>query len=97
VYNAQECASRKIFYPTNICYDVHGGASMYEVGRCLLRYRLKEAKMSQRDLAIKVGKSETTISDYIANRQKMSYATAYSIAKVLHCHMEDLYEMKLKR
>ncbi|WP_156290740.1 helix-turn-helix transcriptional regulator [Oceanobacillus salinisoli] len=64
----------------------------YKVGRCLLRYRLKEAGMTQRELAEKLGVSEPQINKYVNNRQGMSYQVAYNIAIILGCRMEDLYE-----
>jgi DNA-binding XRE family transcriptional regulator len=63
-----------------------------KVGRCLLKERLKEAKMSQKTLAQKVGKSKQRISDYANDRVQMSMATAREIAQVLGCHIDDLYE-----
>ena len=45
---------------SNFCYDlVLGGGCVYEVGRCLLRYRLKEARMSQQELSEKIKMSKT--------------------------------------
>lgn len=70
---------------------------MYEVGRCLLRYRLKEARMSQQELSEKIKMSKTQISDYIHNRRKMSLSTAKTIAEAVGCTIDDLYEWKKVR
>lgn len=64
----------------------------FKVGRCLLRYRLHDAKMSQTDLAIKARMSRTRINDYVHNRREMTLGTAKTIAKILRCHIDDLYE-----
>lgn len=66
---------------------------LYKVGRCLLRNRLEEAHMSQAELAEKLGITKQQINKYINNINVMSYQTAYNIASILKCDMEDLYEM----
>lgn len=65
---------------------------MYKVGKCLLRYRLIDARMSQTDLAVKLNMSKGRINDYINNRREMSLGTAKSIAAALRCNIDDLYE-----
>lgn len=64
----------------------------YEVGRCLLRYILKEKGMTQSDLANKLGVTEQQINKYVNNRQKMSLKVAKNISAILGCQIEDLYE-----
>lgn len=64
----------------------------FKVGRCLLRYRLQKAGMTQRELAYRIGVTEQQVNKYVNNRQGMSYEVAYNIAHVLRCRMEDLYE-----
>ncbi|MED0709674.1 helix-turn-helix transcriptional regulator [Aneurinibacillus aneurinilyticus] len=61
-------------------------------GRCLLRNRLAERKMTQVELAEKLELKPQRISDYIYNRRPMSLNVAKSISDVLHCNIEDLYE-----
>ncbi|MFW5436237.1 helix-turn-helix transcriptional regulator [Paenibacillus apiarius] len=61
-------------------------------GRCLLKLRLKEARMRQVDLAYKTGYSVQAISNYANNRSYMSPEVMMTIAKALYCKMEDLYE-----
>ncbi|MEB8651888.1 helix-turn-helix transcriptional regulator [Bacillus cereus] len=65
---------------------------MYVVGKCLLKDRLRDAKMTQQDLAIAINRPKTRISEYARNKKAMSLATAKSIAVVLKCHIDDLYE-----
>lgn len=64
----------------------------YKVGRCLLRYRLKEAGMTQVDLAAKMNVKPQQINKYVTNERVMSLQTAYNIASILHCQIEELYE-----
>lgn len=64
----------------------------YVVGRCLLREKLKDADMTQAELAIKLNVTEQQINKYVNNRQGMSLRVAKNIASVLNCTIEDLYE-----
>jgi transcriptional regulator with XRE-family HTH domain len=66
--------------------------SAFRPGKCLLRLRLKQAKMTQRQLAERVNLSPQMISHYIFNRKVMNLETAKAIADVLNCNIEDLYE-----
>lgn len=66
------------------------------VGKCLLQNLLNRRHMTQVDLSDLTGISKTQISEYIANTRKMSLANAKLIAYVLKCHMDDLYEWKIK-
>ncbi|EJW16876.1 helix-turn-helix transcriptional regulator [Paenibacillus alvei] len=61
-------------------------------GRCLLKLRLKEARMRQVDLAFITGYSVQAISNYANNRSYMSPEAMYTISKALRCGMDDLYE-----
>lgn len=63
----------------------------YRIGRCLLRSCLEERNMTQQELANRLGVTVQQINKYVLNRQKMSLETAYSIARILDCHIEDLY------
>ncbi|TLS37775.1 helix-turn-helix domain-containing protein [Pseudalkalibacillus caeni] len=65
----------------------------YKVGRCLLRKRLREVKMTQMELSLKTGIPLQQISDYVNHRRKsMSLNTAKTIATELSCNIDDLYE-----
>lgn len=61
-------------------------------GRCLLKQRLREARMRQVDLANKTGYSVQAISNYALNRSQMSPEVMYTVAKALYCRMDELYE-----
>jgi putative transcriptional regulator len=53
--------------------------------------------MTQVDLSIKTGIAKTQINEYISGTRKMSLANAYLISRELKCHIEDLYEWKVKK
>lgn len=61
-------------------------------GRCLLKRQLKQAKMTQKQLAKRLNKSEQRISDYVNSRVQMSLGTCKTVAEILNCSIEDLYE-----
>lgn len=65
---------------------------MEEVGRCLIKDRLRIVKLTQQELADKLGMSKTQISDYANDHRKMSLKTARKVAQALDCHIDDLYE-----
>jgi putative transcriptional regulator len=65
-------------------------------GKCLLLNLLEKRRMTQSDLAAMTGISKTQINEYIANTRKMSLANAYLISLALRCHIEDLYQWKIK-
>jgi transcriptional regulator with XRE-family HTH domain len=64
----------------------------YTVGRCLLRERLNDIKMSQQELAEKMDITVQQINKYVLNKQGMSLRVAKNIAVILGCHIDDLYE-----
>lgn len=63
-----------------------------EYGRCLLADRLREARMTQQELADKAGIDKRQISDYVVERRVMSLLTAVKVAKALKCDVTALYE-----
>ncbi|NRD80341.1 helix-turn-helix transcriptional regulator [Bacillus sp. BRMEA1] len=65
----------------------------YKIGKCLLSVHLQKKRMSQQELADRVGKTKQTISRYVKNQSIMSYEAAVNIAAELNCEMEDLYEI----
>lgn len=65
---------------------------MYTVGKCLLADRLRRTGISQQRLAELTGIRKTQISDYVHNRRVMNIRNAKTIATVLNCHIDDLYE-----
>lgn len=62
-------------------------------GRCRLRYLLAKSKMTQVELVRRTGYSKQQISNWVNNRELMSFEAAATIAYVLRCHIEDLYEL----
>lgn len=64
----------------------------YQVGRCLLRFRLQLAKMSQAELARRLGITKQQVSKYVNGDRQMSLKTAKNVASLLKCSIEDLYE-----
>lgn len=62
------------------------------LGRCLLQQRLRERKMSQIELSLATGISESMISKYANNYKVMSLKQAKLISDVLHCLIEELYD-----
>lgn len=69
----------------------------FRAGKCLLRLRLSEAGMTQKQLSERVNLSPQMISHYIFNRKVMSLENAMSIASVLNCSIEDLYLWEYER
>jgi predicted transcriptional regulator len=68
----------------------------YEPGRCLLHHWYRVTGISQRDVHIITGISESQLSDYAHDRKKMGSAIRYTIAKALKLPNSDmLYEWRL--
>lgn len=65
---------------------------MYDVGKCLLSDRLLQARMTQQELADKLGVTKQQINHYSTERRIMTLPVARNIAYVLRCDIEDLYE-----
>lgn len=66
----------------------------YKVGNCLINDRLKERHLTQAELAKKTGIPRQQINDFTSNRRVATLGNAKSIADVLKCRIEDLYEFK---
>lgn len=65
----------------------------YDPGRCRLLQLYKETGISQREVHIKTGISESQLSDYAHNRKNMGSGTRYTIARALKLpSSDDLYE-----
>ncbi|MEK4980798.1 helix-turn-helix domain-containing protein [Bacillus sp. FSL K6-6540] len=60
---------------------------------CRLRILLSKAGMTQAELSRKTGYSPQQISNWVNDREKMSFEAAATVAYVLECHMEELYEL----
>ncbi|WP_082672973.1 helix-turn-helix domain-containing protein [Paenibacillus senegalimassiliensis] len=62
-------------------------------GRCRLRYLLAREEMRQIDLSKRTGYSRHQISNWVNNRELMSWEAGLTVSFILNCHMEDLYEI----
>jgi transcriptional regulator with XRE-family HTH domain len=67
---------------------------LFKVGRCRISDLLAHRGMTQRQLADRTGLSTQYISDKANNRgpRGMTLENAKTIAAVLGCHIDDLYE-----
>ncbi|WP_276311052.1 helix-turn-helix domain-containing protein [Paenibacillus silvae] len=57
-----------------------------------MKVRIIEARTTQAQLSRRTGYSPQQISNWIHNRDKMSYEAAALCAIILNCHAEDFYE-----
>jgi transcriptional regulator with XRE-family HTH domain len=64
----------------------------FEVGRSLLPDRLRERGMSQSELARKLNRNKSQISDIVNRRSAVRLELAKELAHALGCSIEDLYE-----
>ncbi|WP_280754178.1 helix-turn-helix transcriptional regulator [Paenibacillus sp. LBL] len=64
----------------------------FSQGRCLLKQRLAQRRMTQSELSRRTGYSRQLISHYANNRAYMSPGAMRTISYVLRCDMEDLYD-----
>ena len=67
---------------------------MYEVGKCLLPDLLVQARITQQELADKLGVTKQQINTYTSNKRLMSLTTAINIAIILKCDVTQLYVIK---
>lgn len=64
----------------------------FEVGRSYLRERLEERRMTQSELARKLNRDKSQISDIANRRSVVRLELAKELAHALGCSIEDLYE-----
>lgn len=67
----------------------------YVVGKCLLSDRLIQVRMTQQELAARLGVTKQQINSYTTNRRVMNLTTAKNIASIVKCEVTDLYEWVL--
>ncbi|MUT67590.1 helix-turn-helix transcriptional regulator [Paenibacillus sp. NEAU-GSW1] len=65
-----------------------------ELGICLLDERLAEKGMTALQLAAALQYKPERIADYMENKRIMPLKAAISIAAVIGCRVEQLYELK---
>jgi transcriptional regulator with XRE-family HTH domain len=64
----------------------------YDIGRCLIDDRLREAEMTRSQLADKIGMDRRQLSRYATKGAIMTFANAVLIADIIGCNPRDLYE-----
>jgi transcriptional regulator with XRE-family HTH domain len=64
-------------------------------GRCRLRYLLAKKKMTQAELSRRTGYSPQQISNWVNDKEPMSFDAAATVANAVGCYMEDLYELMM--
>jgi len=67
----------------------------YKVGRCLLSHHLRRIGMTPQELASRLHMPISQISDYCNDRKIMGLKNAKSIASVVGCTIDELYEWVL--
>ncbi|MDQ0268927.1 helix-turn-helix domain-containing protein [Cytobacillus purgationiresistens] len=65
---------------------------MFDVGKCRLNEILVHKKISQVELADKLGMKKQQINAYATNETIMSLKTAKNISNQLNVHIDDLYD-----
>lgn len=71
-----------------------GGENLFVVDKCLLIDRLRKADLTQQQLAEMTEIPKSTISEYVHGKHIMSLERAKTIAHVLNCSIDDLYNWK---
>jgi plasmid maintenance system antidote protein VapI len=69
-------------------------AMKFELGRCLLQERLKDAGMSVNELARELQYKPERLSDFAEQKRIMPLKDAISIADTIGCGVSELYELK---
>lgn len=65
----------------------------YQIGKCLLSYRLRQAGMTQSQLAERLGVTRQQVNKWATDRQGMSMETAKRICTILEIDcIDDLFE-----
>lgn len=65
---------------------------MFDVGKCRLNEILKDKKMTQVELADRLGLKKQQINSYATTETIMSLKTAKNIAYQLNVHIDELYD-----
>lgn len=64
----------------------------YRIGKCLLSDKLRDAKITQSQLAERLGVKRQQVYKWARNEQGMSLESAKNVATVLDCFIDDLFE-----
>ena len=62
-----------------------------------MKFRLLEKKMSQTKLAEHMGVSKQTVNGWVNSKFPPPLETAFKLAQLLDCNIEDLWEYEDKR
>lgn len=65
---------------------------LYEVGKCLLSDKLLQKRITQQELADRLGVTKQQINHYTQDNRIMTLEIAKNISDILNCEIEDLYE-----
>ena len=63
-----------------------------DVMRLLIREKIKEKGMTNKEVAEILGIDQNTVSRYTTGRIKLSLEMAAKIAEILECKVDDLYD-----
>ncbi|GAA3408415.1 helix-turn-helix transcriptional regulator [Paenibacillus hodogayensis] len=63
-----------------------------QIGRSLLKHRIKRAKLTQKEFANRLGVGQSFITMVIKGEHTMSLERAVNAAKILDCDVTDLHE-----
>lgn len=63
-----------------------------QIGRSLLRYRIKRARLTQKEFAKRLGVSQTFVTLVIKGERTLSLERAVNAARILDCHVMELYD-----
>ncbi|PLR93235.1 helix-turn-helix transcriptional regulator [Bacillus sp. T33-2] len=64
----------------------------YQIGKCLLSERLRQAGMTQAQLAERLGVTRQQVSKWVRGQQRMTLESAKNVSVILDCYIEDLFE-----
>lgn len=62
------------------------------MGRSLLKSRIKQAGLSQKEFANRLGVTESFVSMVITGERIFSFERAVNAAEILDCDVKDLHE-----
>lgn len=65
-----------------------------QIGRSLLRYQIKRAKLTQKEFAKRLGVGQSFVTMVIKGERTMSLERAVNAAKILDCDVMDLHEWR---
>lgn len=70
------------------------GLGVEKVLKSKIKVRLAELEMQQTEVAKTLGVAKQTINGWVNGRIKPPLETAFKIAKILECRVDDLWEYR---